>query len=83
MIPWNDCVAKRNDGSCGARPLFFRLYSHRKPSEKVEGVKGVTDDTIRQDVPDRRRDRWMPGFYREDEVDLAGLWLEWWKGIVS
>lgn len=74
-----DCVAMCvNDVVCqGAKPLFFLDYiatGKLKPEKVAEIVKGVADGCIEAGcalIGGETAE--MPGFYREDEYDIAGF----------
>lgn len=74
-----DCVAMCvNDIICsGAKPLFFLDYiaiGHNKPQKVAEIVKGVADGCVLAGcslVGGETAE--MPGFYGEDEYDMAGF----------
>lgn len=74
-----DCVAMCvNDVACsGAKPIFFLDYlavGKNKPERIAEIVKGVADGCVKAGcalVGGETAE--MPGFYPEDEYDLAGF----------
>jgi phosphoribosylformylglycinamidine cyclo-ligase len=74
-----DCVAMCvNDIICsGAKPLFFLDYiacGKNIPEKIAEIVKGVSDGCIQSEmVLIGGETAEMPGFYKEDEYDLAGF----------
>ena len=74
-----DCVAMCvNDVlCCGARPINFLDYvaCGKNIPEKIEMiVKGITDGCVQADIPlVGGETAEMPGFYPEDEYDLAGF----------
>ena len=65
-----------NDIICHMRRFFPRLSGGGKPVEKIEkswrGWRRLPPGWL---CPGRRGDRKMPGFYPEDEYDLADLLL--------
>ena len=74
-----DCVAMCvNDILCvGAKPLFFLLYfacGKNVPEKIADIVKGVADGCVQSECSlIGGESAEMPGFYPEDEYDLAGF----------
>lgn len=74
-----DCVAMCvNDIICvGAKPLFFLDYiatGKNVPEKMAQIVKGVADGCIQSEAAlNGGETAEMPGFYPEDEYDLAGF----------